>query len=57
MTDSDSTEHIVRFVHKLLGTGMMLSELASDLIEALPADAYPEEEEPGAWPASERSSI
>jgi hypothetical protein len=47
MTDSDSTEHIVRFVHKLLGTGMMLSELASDLIDALPADAYPGEE-PGA---------
>ena len=38
------SEHIDRFVHKLLGTGMMLSELASDLIDALPDDAYPGEE-------------
>ncbi len=38
------SEHIDLFVHKLLGTGMMLSELASDLIDALPDDAYPGEE-------------
>ncbi|MFZ0971849.1 MAG: hypothetical protein WAN22_06460 [Solirubrobacteraceae bacterium] len=41
------SEHIDQFVHKLLGTGMMLSELASDLIDALPDDAYPGEN-PGA---------
>ena len=41
------SEHIDQFVHKLLGTGMMLSELAADLIDALPDDAYPGEK-PGA---------
>ncbi|HJS96142.1 MAG TPA: hypothetical protein VJ741_17900 [Solirubrobacteraceae bacterium] len=39
--------HISDFVLKLIGTGIWLSELASDLVEALPDDAYPGEE-PGA---------
>ncbi|HZE04457.1 MAG TPA: hypothetical protein VE127_04485 [Solirubrobacteraceae bacterium] len=32
------------FVVELLRTGVMLSELAADLIESLPSDAYPGEE-------------
>jgi len=36
--------HIDRFVLELLGAGSMLSELVSNLADALPADAYPGEE-------------
>jgi hypothetical protein len=36
--------HISEFVLKLVGTGIWLSELAADLVEALPDDAYPGEE-------------
>jgi hypothetical protein len=36
-------DHIQRFVLALLSTGCVLTELAADLIEALPADAYPGE--------------
>ena len=36
--------HISEFVLKLLGAGVWLSELAADLVEALPEDAYPGEE-------------
>ncbi|HET6868035.1 MAG TPA: hypothetical protein VFH80_19135 [Solirubrobacteraceae bacterium] len=39
--------HISEFVLKLVGTGIWLSELAAELVEALPHDAYPGEE-PGA---------
>jgi hypothetical protein len=39
--------HISEFVLKLVGTGIWLSELAADLVEALPDDAYPGEA-PGA---------
>jgi hypothetical protein len=39
--------HISEFVLKLVGTGIWLSELAADLVESLPDDAYPGEE-PGA---------
>ena len=38
MRDDDGTE---RFVAVLLSTGLMLSELAADLIDALPEQAYP----------------
>lgn len=36
--------HISEFVLKLIGTGIWLSELAADLVEALPEDAYPGED-------------
>jgi hypothetical protein len=36
--------HISEFVLKLVGTGIWLSELAADLVEALPEDAYPGED-------------
>lgn len=39
-----SGDHIEVFVFRLIGSGLMLSDLASDLSEALPADAYPGEE-------------
>jgi hypothetical protein len=43
--DSSPEEHRVeRFVLELLGTGSMLSELASNLSNALPIDAYPGED-------------
>lgn len=37
-------DHIGRFVFVLLRSGLMLCDLVSDLIAALPADAYPGEE-------------
>lgn len=36
--------HISEFVLMLVGTGIWLSELAADLVEALPDDAYPGED-------------
>jgi len=36
--------HIERFVSELLSTGSMLSGVVGDLIDALPADAYPGED-------------
>lgn len=39
--------HISEFALKLIGTGIWLSELAADLVEAIPDDAYPGEN-PGA---------
>ncbi len=40
-------DDIDRFVRELLSTGCMLCDLAAELIERLPPDAYPGEE-PGA---------
>jgi hypothetical protein len=37
-------DHIQVFVFGLIRTGLMLTDLASDLTDALPADAYPGEE-------------
>ena len=37
-------DHIQVFVFRLIATGLMLSDLASNLADALPADAYPGEE-------------
>lgn len=36
--------HISEFVRELLGTGIWLSDLAANLIETLPDDAYPGED-------------
>jgi hypothetical protein len=44
---SRDDDHINSFVRELLSTGSMLWEIAADLAETLPADAYPGEE-PGA---------
>jgi hypothetical protein len=43
----DSQDHVAAFTEELLRTGLMLSDLGADLVEALPTDAYPGEE-PGA---------
>lgn len=40
----DSTDAIREFVLELLGTGSMLSELVSNLVDELPPDAYPGDE-------------
>lgn len=37
-------DHIATFTEELLGTGSVLSELAADLVEAIPRVAYPGEE-------------
>jgi hypothetical protein len=37
-------DEVGRFVLELLRTGVMLSDLAGDLIESLPEDAYPGED-------------
>jgi hypothetical protein len=47
MGSTDAMDSAAAFTEELLRTGVMLSELASNLVEALPADAYPGEE-PGA---------
>jgi hypothetical protein len=44
MDSPGADDHIERFVLELLRTGCMLSDLASDLIEALPEEAYPGED-------------
>lgn len=36
--------HISEFVLKLIGMGIWLSDLAANLVDALPADAYPGED-------------
>ncbi len=41
---SDTGDHVDEFVFELLRTGVMLSDLTSDLIELMPADAYPGEQ-------------
>jgi len=38
------SEQVERFVVVLLRTGLMLSDLAGDLLDALPDDSYPGEE-------------
>jgi hypothetical protein len=43
----EAPDHVTAFTEELLRTGLMLSELGSNLAESLPADAYPGEE-PGA---------
>lgn len=40
-------DHVTTFTAELLRTGLMLAELAAELAETLPADAYPGVE-PGA---------
>jgi hypothetical protein len=47
MEPAPSDRHIEQFVFELLRTGLMLCNLVSDLIESMPADAYPGED-PGA---------
>lgn len=37
-------DHIATFTEELLRTGFVLRELAADLVEAIPHDAYPGEE-------------
>src|ERR1700730_11212999 len=37
-------DHIAAFTEELLRTGFVLSDLAVDLVEAIPRDAYPGEE-------------
>jgi len=44
MDSSHGGKHVERFVLELLDTGSMLSELVWNLVDALPADAYPGEE-------------
>ena len=39
-----SSDHVERFVLELMGVGSMLSELVWDLVDELPADAYPRED-------------
>jgi hypothetical protein len=47
MESTETQDHIDQFVLSLLRTGLLLTDVAADLAEALPADAYPGEE-PGA---------
>jgi hypothetical protein len=47
MTVGQPEDHVATFTEELLRTGVMLSDLAADLIEALPAEHYPGEA-PGA---------
>jgi hypothetical protein len=44
MSNQQTGEHIDVFVFGLIRSGLMLSELASNLTEALPDDAYPGED-------------
>jgi hypothetical protein len=44
MDSSSEDDHIRWFVLELLRTGCVLTDLVADLIEALPAGAYPGEE-------------
>src|SRR6202020_788789 len=47
MEFTDTQDHIDQFVLSLIRTGLLLTDVAADLAEALPPDAYPGEE-PGA---------
>ncbi len=47
MGSTEAMDSVASFAEELLRTGLMLSELMSNIVEALPADAYPGEE-PGA---------
>ena len=44
---TETQDHIDLFVFSLIRTGMILTDVAADLAESLPEDAYPGEE-PGA---------
>jgi hypothetical protein len=44
MESSPDEDHVQQFVLELLRTGSMLNGVLADLLEALPADAYPGEE-------------
>ena len=44
MASTEPMEPVAHFTRELLGTGCMLFDLAADLAELLPADAYPGEE-------------
>jgi hypothetical protein len=41
---SEPEDHVSTFTDELLRTGLMLSGLAADLVEVLPAEHYPAEE-------------
>lgn len=47
MESAQTQDHIDQFVLSLLRSGLLLTDIAGDLTESLPADAYPGEE-PGA---------
>ncbi len=47
MGSREASDHVTAFTEELLRTGLMLSELGSNLAESLPAEAFPGEE-PGA---------
>ena len=47
MEFTDTQDHIDQFVLSLIRTGLLLTDIAGELAEALPDDAYPGEE-PGA---------
>jgi hypothetical protein len=47
MESTDTQDHIDQFVLSLIRTGVLLTDVAADLAESLPADAYPGED-PGA---------
>jgi hypothetical protein len=47
MESTDTQDHIDEFVLSLIRTGLLLTDVAADLAESLPPDAYPGED-PGA---------
>jgi hypothetical protein len=44
MAQNEPTDEVVEFTHAILRVGSMLFGVASDLIEDLPADAFPGED-------------
>jgi hypothetical protein len=44
MAPNRPAEYVEAFTHELIRTGLMLSDMAADLIEGLPPESYPGED-------------